>query len=160
MNHFLKDIGDMHIQLRVHIEWFSWIARQTPVYMYIVYRHACAGVCVYLWMHLVSWGRKTERLGTFPPKQDLPAPGSVWFLLLPRGWAQGTEIPALKLSMKSATIPKVPDGTHELPRGRGHQDVSCKRWINWSFLNRIFLNRMLQTQAHELLTNWKGYLCL
>ena len=36
----------MHIQLRVHIEWFSWIARQTPVYMYIVYRHACAGVCV------------------------------------------------------------------------------------------------------------------
>ena len=95
------------------------------MYMYIVYRHACAGVCV--WMHLVSWGKKTERLGTFPQKQDLPAPSSVWFLLLPRGWAQGTEIPALKLSMKSATTPKVPDGTHELPRGRGHQDVSCKR---------------------------------
>jgi hypothetical protein len=58
INHFFKDIGDMDIQLLVHIEWFSWIARQTPVYMYIVYRHACAGVCVYLWMHLVSWGRK------------------------------------------------------------------------------------------------------
>ena len=33
INHFFKDIGDMDIQLLVHIEWFSWIARQTPVYM-------------------------------------------------------------------------------------------------------------------------------
>ena len=158
MNHFLKDIGDMHIQLRVHIEWFSWIARQTPVYMYIVYRHACAGVCVYLWMHLVSWGRKNWKTRAFPQKQDLPAPSSVWFLLMPRGSArcpQGTITPVLKLSTKSATTPTVPDGIHELTRGRGHQDESCKRWINWSSLNR-----MVQTPAPELLTNWKGYLCL
>ena len=42
INHFFKDIGDMDIQLLVHIEWFSWIARQHLC----ICRHVCAGVCV------------------------------------------------------------------------------------------------------------------
>ena len=94
------------------------------MYMCIgMFVRVCGCVCVCLCGCTLLPREKTERLGLFLRNKTCQPRAQFGFSHCP----QGTIIPVLKLSTKSATTPMVPDGTHELPRGRGHQDVSCKR---------------------------------